>query len=284
MEVSVPSLSSIGFQKLSPLLFYSPGESRTQSGPGTGKDGVRYDLVMVWGWMNASPRHLFKYIQLHRSLQPGVPIVFMQSTTASFMGFTNSLRGSFLSIYDIVKALPESPKIFVHTFSNGGASGFSQFLAFYRYQTGVPMPLKSLLIDSAPGGTKFPSGLTRGVNAFMEVVRNSIIRSILYPVVYLLVTIVYLPPMLMGLENPIDTMRRTLNDETLVPEGGTRGYIFCEGDTMVGWEDIVEHADQAEDRGWNVLRRRFIGGSHVGGYRHHPEEYEEFLRQVRNSI
>ncbi|KAK6532166.1 hypothetical protein TWF694_003326 [Orbilia ellipsospora] len=284
MEVLAPSLSSLGFQKLSPLLLYSPGEPQDQPTPDIGKDVVRYDLVMVWGWMNASPRHLFKYLQLHRSLQPGVPIIFMQSTTASFMGFTNSLRGSFPSIYDIVKILPENPNIHAHTFSNGGASGFSQFLAFYRYQTGVPMPLKSLIIDSAPGDTKFPSALTRGVNAFMEVVRNHIIRSILYPLAYFLVTIIYLPPMLIGLENPIDSMRRTLNDETLVQEGGTRGYVFCEGDAMVAWEGIVEHADQAEDRGWKVLKKRFAGGSHVGGYRHHPEEYEEFVRQIRNSI
>ncbi|KAK6508784.1 hypothetical protein TWF481_003554 [Arthrobotrys musiformis] len=291
MEVAAPSFSSLGFETLTPLLYYSTGESKTSDessgiggpAPQVPPDGAQYDLVMIWGWMNAAPRHLIKFVQLHRSLQPGVPIVFVGSTTASWLGYTNALRIAHPLVFDIVKTLPENPKIFVHTFSNGGTSGFSDFLAHYRYEVGSAMPVSAMIIDSAPGGTKFPSALTKGVNAFMEVVRNQVIKTILYPVVYLLVTIVYLPPMVMGVEDPISRMRRTLNDETLVSEGGVRGYAYCQGDAMVGWEDILEHASEAEERGWKVSRLGFEGGSHVGCYRHHPGEYEEFVRQIRAS-
>ncbi|KAK6535759.1 hypothetical protein TWF281_000011 [Arthrobotrys megalospora] len=292
MEVAAaPSFSSLGFETLTPLLYYSAGDSKASApaasspdAPQVAPDGARYDLVMIWGWMNGQPRHLVKFIQLHRSLQPGVPIVFIGSTTASWLGYTNALRISHPLVFDLVKALPENPKIFVHTFSNGGTSGFSDFLAHYRYEVGSPMPVSAMIIDSAPGGVKFPSALTKGVNAFMEVVRNQIVKTILYPVVYLLVSIIYLPPMIIGMENPIARMRRTLNDETLVSEGGARGYTYCKGDAMVGWEDIVEHADEAEGRGWKVSKLGFEGGNHVGCYRYHPREYEEFVRQIRTSL
>ncbi|KAF3916866.1 hypothetical protein ABW20_dc0110110 [Dactylellina cionopaga] len=288
MEVSNNvTLSSLGFKKLTPLLEYSPGleveppSILASENPQLRMDGLKYDIVMVWGWMNANPRHLIKYLQLHRSLQPGVPILFMKSTTASFIGYTNALRISLPLIYDIVKTLPENPKIFVHTFSNGGTSTFSEFLALYRYETGSAMPAAAILIDSAPGGTKFPLALTRGVNAFMEAVRNPILKAIIYPIVYFLMCILYLPPKLLGIEDPISKMRRILNDETLVAEGSVRGYTYCTGDAMVGWEDILEHADQAEERGWKVMRKGFDGGSHVGAYRHHPLEYEDLVRQLR---
>ncbi|KAF3204546.1 hypothetical protein TWF191_002240 [Orbilia oligospora] len=260
MEVAAPSFSSLGFETLTPLLYYSSGESKNSAGPSAATgvnppqippDSVRYDLVMIWGWMNAAPRHLVKFVQLHRSLQPGVPIVFVGSTTASWLGYTNALRISYPLVFDLVKALPESPKIFAHTFSNGGTSGFSDFLAHYRYEVGSAMPLSAMIIDSAP--------------------------------VYLLVTIVYVPPKIIGMEDPISRMRRTLNDETLVSEGGIRGYTYCKGDVMVGWEDILEHANEAEERGWKVSRLGFEGGTHVGCYRHHPREYEEFVRQIRTS-
>ncbi|KAF3180018.1 hypothetical protein TWF225_001927 [Orbilia oligospora] len=292
MEVAAPSFSSLGFETLTPLLYYSSGESKNSTGssaaagvntPQIPPDSARYDLVMIWGWMNAAPRHLVKFVQLHRSLQPGVPIVFVGSTTASWFGYTNALRISHPLIFDLVKALPESPKIFAHTFSNGGTSGFSDFLAHYRYEVGSAMPLSAMIIDSAPGGIKFPSALTRGVNAFLEIIRNQVVKTILYPIVYLLVTIVYVPPKIIGMEDPISRMRRTLNDETLVSEGGIRGYTYCKGDVMVGWEDILEHANEAEERGWKVSRLGFEGGTHVGCYRHHPREYEEFVRQIRTS-
>ncbi|KAK6362556.1 hypothetical protein TWF730_000014 [Orbilia blumenaviensis] len=288
MEVT-PSLSSLGFETLTPLLYYSagnpapPGPGPTQSDTPINPDGIQYDLVMIWGWMNAAPRHLVKFVQLHRYLQPGVPIVFVRSTAASWFGYTNSLRISHPLVFDIIKALPESPKIFAHTFSNGGTSGFSEFLAHYRYQVGSAMPVSAMIIDSAPGGTKFPSALTKGVNAFMEVIRNQVVKTILYPVVYLFFIAVYLPPMIIGMEDPISRMRRTLNDETLVSEGGVRGYAYCKGDIMVGWEDIVQHADEAEERGWKVSKLGFEGGNHVGCYRFHPREYEEFVRQIRTT-
>ncbi|EPS40501.1 hypothetical protein H072_5638 [Dactylellina haptotyla CBS 200.50] len=283
MEVATPSFAALGFQTLSPLLSYSPGDGTPTAAPSPPSDAGHYDLLMIWGWMNAAPRHVIKYVQLHRTLQPGVPVVFMQSTAASWLGWTGAFDTSLPMIFDIVKTLPEKPKIFVHTFSNGGTTGFAKFLALYQNKTGNPLSVRTLLIDSAPGGLRMPSALTRGVNAFMEMVRNPILKRIVYPVMYLFMSILYLPPMLMGIEHPIGAMRRTLNDETLISEGDTRGYTFCKGDTMVGWEEIVEHAEEAEGRGWRVFTKGFDGGSHVGGYRHHPQEYEDFIKQLKKA-
>jgi hypothetical protein len=32
----------------------------------------------------------------------------------------------------------------------------------------------------------------------------------------------------------------------------------------VKWEDVVEHADEAESMGWSVEKEVFEGGGHVG--------------------
>ncbi|KAJ6260088.1 hypothetical protein Dda_5734 [Drechslerella dactyloides] len=282
-----PSFASLGFQALTPLLFYSatspPVADDAAASPSISPDGAPYDLVMIWGWMNASPRHLVKYVQLHRSLQPGIPIIFAQSTTASLMGLTGDLHRSLPMIHDVVKGLPENPKIFVHAFSNGGLAAFADFLALYRRNEGSALPVSALLIDSAPGGTKFPSSLTSSVHAFLEVFRDATLRAMMTPIVYLIVLLLYGPPMLLGLEGPIGKIRRVLNDETLVSEDSVRGYIYCKGDAIVGWEDIVEHADQACERGWKVLQAGFDGGNHVGGYRYHREEYINFVRRLRGA-
>ncbi|KAK6343778.1 hypothetical protein TWF696_007440 [Orbilia brochopaga] len=278
------SLASLGFKMLTPLLFYSdidPGPT-TRGRPSISPDGIRYDLILIWGWMNASPRHLVKYIQLHRSLQPGVPILFASSTTTSWLGITGNLHRSLPLIYDVVKGLPEDPRIFVHAFSNGGAGSFAEFLTLYRRNEGNAFPVSAMLMDSAPGDSKFPSALTRAAYAFLEAVHNSTLRTILFPLVYLAIFLTYLPSMLLGLENPIGKLKRILNDETFVSEGGVRGYIYCKGDIMVGWENVVEHADQASERGWNVLQAGFDGGNHVGCYRYHPDEYINFVLQLRS--
>ncbi|KAF3924516.1 hypothetical protein ABW21_db0202409 [Orbilia brochopaga] len=284
-----PSLASLGLQTLTPLLFYSDGAAGaaappddTSVSPLISPDGVAYDLIMIWGWMNASPRHLIKYVQLHRFLQPGVPILLVRSTTTSWLGVTGDFRRSLPLVYDVVKGLPKDPRIFVQTFSNGGTGAFADFLALYRRKEGNPFPASAMLIDSAPGDSKFPSGLTRGAYAFLEVVRNPTLRTILFPIFYLVLLLIYLPPMLLGIEHPIGRLKRILNDETFISEGGARGYIYCKGDTMVGWENIVEHANQAHERGWKVLQVGFDGGNHVGCYRYHPEEYVNLVRQLRS--
>ncbi|KAF3939221.1 hypothetical protein ABW19_dt0209118 [Dactylella cylindrospora] len=290
MATTGPSLSTLGFETLTPYVYYSTGDPNPSANATTDTavassqlqpDGERYDLVIVFGWMDASPRHLVKYIQLHRSLQPGVPIICIQSTAAAWLGFTKSFQTSLPVVYDVVKSLPENPKIFIHTFSNGGTGNLAQFLALYRYEVGSPMPVSAMVIDSAPGGGKFPDAITRGVNAFLAQVKNAAARAVLGPILFIFLTIFVGIPAFLGFEDPISRMRRTLNDETLVSEGGIRGYTYCKGDIMVDWKFIEQHADEASDRGWIVLKRGFEGGSHVGGYRQHPTDYEEFLRQIR---
>ncbi|EWC44413.1 hypothetical protein DRE_01239 [Drechslerella stenobrocha 248] len=288
------ALSSLGFEALNPLLLYSsksipplPVVSATSDpehpehpAPDI-RDESCYDLIMIWGWLDASPRHLIKYIQLHRSLQPDVPIVLVLSTAASFVGLGGAFHASLPLIYDAVKAVAENPRIFVHAFSNGGAGSFTQFLSFYHGKTGCPMPVAAMLVDSAPGGTKLPSALTRGVSAFLEVVRNRLLRVVLVPMAYLTCCIVFVLPSLLGFEDPISRLRRVLNDNSLVAEGGTRGYVYCKSDAIVGWEDIVEHANEAADRGWKVLAKGFEDGGHIGGYRYHANEYTDLVKEVR---
>jgi len=274
--MSSADFANLGFQQLSSIVHYLPAKAKASVSP-------KYDLLLLCGWMNAPTRSLLKYYTLHQSIQPNVPVLFIESLTSSVLGFETHTLIALRPALDVVCSLPPEPRIFVATFSNGGCLTLIRLLIQYHSKTGQPMPIKALVIDSAPGGSNFPEAYTRTIKAFMSNVTKT--GLIWYPTWFLISTallILFLIPPIFGVENPLSRIRRCLNDDTFLDKRCLQGYIYCKGDQMVGWEDIETHAREATDHGWTVIMKGFDGGSHVAGFRHHPIEYEAFIHQIQD--
>jgi hypothetical protein len=58
-----------------------------------------------------------------------------------------------------------------------------------------------------------------------------------------------------------------------------RCYVFSKEDKIVKWEDVVEHADEAESIGWSVGEEEgFERSGHVG---HLVQDSDRYWRIVR---
>jgi hypothetical protein len=67
-----------------------------------------------------------------------------------------------------------------------------------------------------------------------------------------------------GGETPHEIARRCFNDRKCFEEGMRRCYVYSKGDRIVKWEDVVEHADEAESMG-GVWRKRCLRGVDMWG-------------------
>ena len=62
-----------------------------------------------------------------------------------------------------------------------------------------------------------------------------------------------------------------------------RCYIYSKEDEMVSWENVEEHAAEAEGRGWRVRRELFVGSGHVAHARVDSGRYWGVVQRVWES-
>lgn len=75
-------------------------------------------------------------------------------------------------------------------------------------------------------------------------------------------------------------LRLGLSDKRLFAKEAPRLYAYSKADRMVWWEDVEEHANAAEDAGWEVDRVRFEESPHAG---HILEDGERYWGAVRRT-
>ncbi|CZT49359.1 uncharacterized protein RSE6_10190 [Rhynchosporium secalis] len=104
------------FVRLGPSVFYL--EPTTPKA----KHSTYPDLILVAGWMDASPRNLAKYTAKYETLYPSARILAIITTSidAAFLPNSASLK-RIKAAMDILYTLPPSAKVLAHFFSVGGA-------------------------------------------------------------------------------------------------------------------------------------------------------------------
>ncbi|GLA61659.1 hypothetical protein AtubIFM56815_002518 [Aspergillus tubingensis] len=239
--------------------------------------------IILAYWMNAPQRALTKYTTQYRTLYPSARILTLQSSTGDFMRLP-SLLSTFASTsnnensntnptqpaldYLLLHHPPtntpresESERIHIHLFSNGGVYTTTTLLSSYKSTTGHTLPITSLLIDSAPGK---PS-LIGAFRAFsFGLPKNVVLKWVGMLLLGCMLLVMFGMRWVVGSEDGVSKGRRLLNDKSVVGEGVRRCYIYSEGDGLVDWRDVEEHAREAErvfgdDDGGVVVRREKWG-------------------------
>ncbi|PLB55436.1 hypothetical protein P170DRAFT_470851 [Aspergillus steynii IBT 23096] len=81
---------------------------------------------------------------------------------------------------------------------------------------------------------------------------------------------------LMGVENVVGVVRR-LNDPAQFSADLTRLYIYSGKDELVRAQEVEDHAEETERKGYEVLRLRCLDSGHAG---HLLQDEEQFWRSV----
>jgi hypothetical protein len=113
--------------------------------------------VLLCAWLNASAKHIDYYAKFYNKLWPGARIIVTTISTKQFVYESEATRR--LEVEPVVSAIlarPESEEwIHAHCLSNGGGKRLYNISGAYRAITGKSMPVKSLIMDSAPGMPQF---------------------------------------------------------------------------------------------------------------------------------
>lgn len=184
-----------------------------------------------------------------------------------------------------------SPKLLLHTFSNGGTNTAAQLLIVAKAQLGSPIPFSGLVFDSCPAkGTYWKS-----YDAMILSLPKSPVSTFLGPLMVHGILILLYSWIYYGNENPASLQRRIMLDEQTVGIGSKQiaaeshtisegqqmvYYIYSKADKMCDWRDIRDHADEARQAGYHVEEFIFEGSAHCAHLFKDPMRYGGTIKSV----
>lgn len=249
------------------------------------------DLILLTSWMNASLRNVVKYTNHYQRLYPASSILAITSSSNDFFFNTPSKQQArFAPVVAAIRAIVETqdssaapsanaPEILVHSLSNGGTGQLSILAKQYLEVTGTTLPATAMIYDSAPGKSRFKQGM----NAFsVGLPKNPLINVTLRLIIALLLAVCYTIPAALGYATPADIMRKLLNstDPEYLRKEAPRCYIYSDADMQILDHDVEDHANDAEARGFDVRRQKFLGTPHVDHMRTDPERYWKIVQDT----
>ncbi|BDD55811.1 hypothetical protein MPDQ_007947 [Monascus purpureus] len=274
-----------GEDPLAPFVRLSSCVYLRQPSSQSGHDGRLYPKTIVIAfWMNAPPRTLVKYVTEYTRLAPSATIIFIRTSSSDFLvrGMAWAQR---VRVAPAVQAIrTASPKadapVFLHMFSNGGASATAYLLETYRGVTGEPLCISSMIIDSAPGTL----ALNPSVKAFSFVLPKLWLWRLLGKAfLYVILISGWLLRKLTRMPDAVTHARTVLNNSRLIraPDSNSglrRCYLYSDADELIDWRDVESHAADAESKGWIVQKEMFLGTPHVEHMRAHPVRYWSIVK------
>jgi hypothetical protein len=239
------------------------------------------NTIVLAFWMNAFSRSLVKYVAEYRRLAPHAQIIFIRTSSSEFM-----LRPTKRAQYDrlapaveVLRTLHSDSPVFIHMFSNGGVFAVTHLLEGYQKATGHPLRVSSTVIDSAPG----TATLSATIKAFSYVLpKRWILRLLSKVLLYAYLTSMFVlgkaVGKVLGVRDAVSVARRAINDGRLMRgldkvRPPPRCYIYSDADELVDWKDVERHAADAESKGFEVRREKFLGSEHVAHMKADPERY-----------
>ncbi|KAJ5115281.1 Protein of unknown function DUF829 TMEM53 [Penicillium alfredii] len=266
--MATPENPLASFTKLGPSVYMQDPVEPTKPGP----------VIFIAFWLNALPRTLAKYLVAYRQLVPSARIIFVGSSSTDLL-WHSTARAQQARVAPAVEALRASASldnpVFVHFFSNGGLFTISNVLQAYKAATGTPLPISSMIVDSAPGTASIPSSVTAISYALPDI---WLLRLVGKGFMYLFLSLAKLVQTLTRSLDPITLANRVINDPTLVQAVNSKGalarcYLYSDVDGLIDPRDVEKHADESEAQGLIVRRELFKGAPHVGLMRAAPDRY-----------
>ncbi|KAM0745195.1 hypothetical protein ACQRIT_000579 [Beauveria bassiana] len=248
-------------------------ESQTSRDPKTASPG----MILFLSWANANDRHIERYTKLYNEIYPDSSIVLVESDMVAF--FCRSVQTQQKLVEPVVKMLREAADdtLHVHIMSNAGAKQWVAINEMLFQSEGRSLSELSTIIDSAPGR----SGVKKTWEAISPALPRAVLpKTILSFVLGIALRVLYSTKFFGPGFDPLETIRKQLNEHVPVVAGPRRCYIYSETDLLVGEDDVVDHAEEATQKGWSVELVRFEGSPHVGHLKQDPKRYREAIERT----
>jgi hypothetical protein len=267
------------YNRLSANVFQIPASP----GSNTRNNSTGPDLIILSTWMGAQPRYIAKYLALYQTLYPSSEQLLITNEPADVLyrsskAQTNRLAPILAILAATQKAAGErKAKILLHVFSNGGSLQAARLAAAYRAEHHAPLPVSSVIIDSAPGSDEYwPAfrAFTAGAPQFFA------LRWLFSAAVHVILVGYFLNKYLLRATTDIEKLRLDLNDETLFPTSAKRTYAYSKEDQLVGWKAVDEHAALGRVKGYEVDLEMFEKSRHVGHLMSDPAKYEAIVKRT----
>jgi hypothetical protein len=240
------------------------------------------DLILLVGWMEASPRHLSKYSAGYEDLYPAASIAVITTVATDTALSTDAMNAKRLKpVLEILYGLPEGSKVLLHMFSNGGAFTAGDIAVEYKKRKGMTLPIASMILDSSPGKGTFAAT----VRAFaVGLPKNPVLNFLgttMLKVAWVLIVLGYF---VQGRVDIVENTRRRLNDKTLFDVDTPRMYIYSVSDIMVDWKMVEEHAEEAKSLGYTVDCEKYLETKHCSHFLVDPEKYWKIVQRLWSTV
>lgn len=259
-----------GFVQLGPNIFlHTPPE------PQIGQ------LVVLCTWMGAADKHVVKYTNVHRKNAPNAKILLIRSFVGSMISsYSRQERDMKMAAHSIYQVLGDcgtiKPHIMLHMMSNGGANSATNLLVVLKWQLKGPLPLVGVLCDSAPTSSSYSNTVRAFTHSFP---RTFPLNILAYGVIHAVISLLFISIAMGRYEAPEDYWRKSILDKTLI-DSKRICYIASKADELTGWRDVVSHAEEARQKGWDVQQHIFDDTPHCNHISKHEDVYVKAARNL----
>lgn len=241
--------------------------------------------ILIFAWGGATTSQLSRYVVKYSGLYPSAHIVPFGSPFRDFLPWPIRGQNQKEEGFDkILKACPPGQdgdnRVLVHIFSNGGSYRFCNLAARYLLTTDTPIPIRALIIDSAPSPCSPRSeadAVTRGLGL------TGPIRLLSFAMSLVALSLQWIWTFITWQNEPFSWARKVLNDPAVVNHDSARVYIYSREDQIVDWRGVEAHAEEAQRQGFKVESERFEGSQHVNHAKAEPERYWSVIKTTWNS-
>jgi hypothetical protein len=269
------------FIRLNPSVYYHEPIQNTKSPSSAGSTP---DLILLLGWMDAQPKHLSKYSSMYEKLYPSSRIVIVTTNSLdALIRSTSANLNRIAPVLEILYSIPENSvvKVLLHLFSNGGGITSTLIARTYREKMGRELPLRKMVLDSSPGRPDVTATRRAFAVAFPKNPILYFIGNVLFTLIFVCIKLYYASGISV---NPIEQLRRDLNDRKLFGIDVERLYVFSKGDTMVEARHVEEHAAEAERMGFRVDLEKYSESGHAAHMLSDPKRYWEAIETLWASV
>ncbi|KAH9834519.1 uncharacterized protein C8Q71DRAFT_859509 [Rhodofomes roseus] len=254
--------------------------------PSVTSDPLHPSVVLLFGWLEAAPSYLQKYVDRLHDQFPTSTIVLVRAYTSWYFTSYPRLEKELSPAVDVVKRESNNGKKFrgvlIHVLSNGGSLQLLVFRQALMKSSGAgdrgaaysPTPV-ALILDSTPALRELASAIQSWAP------RNPVLRYLAIPGISALYGGFYLANALVGNPPLFPTMRDQLNTLNLLPsitnpndpKATPRLYIYSNTDRVTPASEVEAHYEAAVAAGLNAKLERFTKSAHVSHSRADPERY-----------
>ncbi|KAL3419594.1 hypothetical protein PVAG01_08092 [Phlyctema vagabunda] len=260
------------FAQLTPTVFYHEPLAPTTA------SSSDPDLILLAPWLNALPRHIAKYTTGYQALYPRSRILMITTSTVHMtVSSTASRQKRVQPILDLLCDLAPDSRVLVHFFSNGGADPIALLAHQYQLKTGSPLPAHKIVLDSTPGRATY----SLSVRALSVALPKNFVGWLLGAfLIRVFLCYFFAADFVLQRENAIETIRKTLNKNELIPTSAERLYIYSKLDPIVDWHDVEEHIADAKAKGYVVAAERYEDSGHAGHLMKDEKRYWSAVRRT----